>query len=51
MQFTARPKGFTMNMMAKEVAPPLILKIKNGERDAELHEPNAKEENAAKGGR
>jgi hypothetical protein len=51
LQFTARPKGFSMNGMAKEVAPPLILKIKNGERDAELHEPNAKEEKPAQGGR
>jgi hypothetical protein len=51
LQFTARPKGVTMNFMAKEVAPSLVLKIKNGERDGELHEPNAKEEEPAKNGR
>lgn len=51
MQFTARPKGVSMNGMAKEVAPPLLLKIKNGERDAELHTPNEKEPAPAAEGR
>jgi hypothetical protein len=51
LRFTARPKGATMSFMAKEVAPSLVLKIKNGERDGELHEPNAKEEEPAREGR
>jgi hypothetical protein len=49
LQFTARPKGVSMNGMAKEVAPPLILKLKNGERDTELHEPNEREEEPKEG--
>ena len=40
LAFSARPKGTTMNFMAKEVAPSLVLKLHNGERDTELHEPN-----------
>jgi hypothetical protein len=47
LQFTARPQGFTMNGMAKEVAPAVVLKLKNGERDTELHEPNPPDEEEA----
>jgi hypothetical protein len=49
LAFTARPKGTTMNFMAKEVAPSLVLKLHNGERDTELHEPNPPKEEKAKG--
>jgi hypothetical protein len=49
LSFTARPKGVSMNGMAKEVAPPLALKLHNGERDTELHEPNEKEAEESQG--
>jgi hypothetical protein len=39
--FTARPKGVSPEGMAKEVAPAIVLKLHKGDRDAELHEPNA----------
>jgi hypothetical protein len=47
--FTARPEGFSPEGMAKEVAPIVVLKLDNHERDSELHEANAKEGSAPGG--
>jgi hypothetical protein len=40
--FTGRPRSPSPEAMARELAPAVALKLHNGERDGELHEPNEK---------
>jgi hypothetical protein len=40
LAFTGRPRSVSPDGMARELAPAVVLKLHNGERDTELHEPN-----------
>lgn len=38
--FTARPQRYSLDGIAREIAPIVILQLDKGDRDGELHEPN-----------
>jgi hypothetical protein len=40
LAFTGRPRSISPDGMARELAPAVVLKLHNGERDTELHEAN-----------